>query len=105
MHAVDMLWRTAPPRDRKAKSRNGLRAGSPQLTHPKYGHRPIARQGRDARFPHVIGVHDMAIHAKMVAQGMAGHPFDHPLGQTEIRHPRERDFQGLITCNRLDACP
>ena len=41
----------------------------------------------------------------MVAQHMARAPFDHAVGQAEVDHPRQRDFQCLVAGDRLYPGP
>ena len=51
------------------------------------------------------GVYDVAVHAQMMAQGVAHDPFHHPFRQVRVHHACQRLGQGGIAHNPLDPGP
>ncbi len=47
----------------------------------------------------------MGVHTEMMAQGVAGDPFDHAFGEAAADHAGERDLERRIGCDMLDPGP
>ena len=66
---------------------------------------PIACKRWNVGLPLGVAATDILIHPEVMAQSVAHAPFDHPLGQAIIDHPRQWHRQCFIADNRLDPGP
>ena len=95
----------APPGGVKAKPGQGFGAGAAQLAQSQHADPSVARQRRHVVRPAAVQPVNIGVEAQMVAQHMAGDPFDHAAGQPVIDHARQRHAQGRVVHHRLDPGP
>ena len=82
----------------------GLGAGLTQRAETEDGHRAFLCQRWHIGLPAVLQC-DGPVDFQMVAQHVAGDPFDHGLGEARINHPTQGLGQGFIAGDLLNACP
>jgi len=73
----DVFGPAAPAMDVEMEGGQLLRAGCSKRAHAKHANLAVAGQWRRAFQPCAALAVDVAVHAEMVAQGVAGDPFDH----------------------------
>ncbi len=61
----------------KFSARRAAAQAEPRAPIPEDRHGSFAGEGWAGRVPDVAGVRDVAVHAQVVAEGVADHPFDH----------------------------